>query len=300
MNKIGRNDSCPCGSGLKYKKCHYRKVFAYQSEKFTILIKRNGVSYKLFKIVFHQTKNTNKASIIISFPYHKNSKGLLSVATFPGKKRKLKKLSLVEGGKVTSHKIKYTHWSDGNVHFSQDAKIFTLKKEPSDILNNSIGHFFTIQVKGFSGFDQHQGLLKSSPKETDLQIEFNGKDDDAIKLTGWWYSSEVVHPTRDEFKKNYIFQQEEGYKNICCALQPPKSSPLTNMILFLCARSEFMTKEKGSHLLFIGGFDKRVISKDLNNDLHFLAMLYPARNYEALKQKIGSLDLLPKMQLNLN
>ncbi len=21
MNKIGRNDSCPCGSGLKYKKC---------------------------------------------------------------------------------------------------------------------------------------------------------------------------------------------------------------------------------------------------------------------------------------
>ena len=21
MNKIGRNDPCPCGSGLKYKKC---------------------------------------------------------------------------------------------------------------------------------------------------------------------------------------------------------------------------------------------------------------------------------------
>ena len=22
MNKIGRNDPCPCGSGKKYKKCH--------------------------------------------------------------------------------------------------------------------------------------------------------------------------------------------------------------------------------------------------------------------------------------
>ena len=23
VNKIGRNDPCPCGSGKKYKKCHY-------------------------------------------------------------------------------------------------------------------------------------------------------------------------------------------------------------------------------------------------------------------------------------
>ncbi len=23
--KIGRNDPCPCGSGLKYKKCHGKK-----------------------------------------------------------------------------------------------------------------------------------------------------------------------------------------------------------------------------------------------------------------------------------
>lgn len=25
MSQIGRNDPCPCGSGLKYKKCHQRK-----------------------------------------------------------------------------------------------------------------------------------------------------------------------------------------------------------------------------------------------------------------------------------
>ncbi|WP_377895948.1 SEC-C metal-binding domain-containing protein [Alteromonas sp. R78001] len=22
FDKVGRNDQCPCGSGLKYKKCH--------------------------------------------------------------------------------------------------------------------------------------------------------------------------------------------------------------------------------------------------------------------------------------
>src|SRR5215213_1946043 len=25
MNKVGRNDPCPCGSGKKYKKCHLNK-----------------------------------------------------------------------------------------------------------------------------------------------------------------------------------------------------------------------------------------------------------------------------------
>jgi hypothetical protein len=31
MNKIGRNDPCPCGSGKKYKNCHLGKAFAPES-----------------------------------------------------------------------------------------------------------------------------------------------------------------------------------------------------------------------------------------------------------------------------
>ncbi len=301
MNKIGRNDQCPCDSGKKYKKCHYRKLFGYESEKITVSINRNGISYKIFKIIFHNTKSSQKASIIISFPYHKNSKGLISLATFPGKKIKIKKLSLVSGGKVTSHKIKYTHWSDGSVHFSQDGKIYTLKKETSDNLLSSIGHIFTIQIKGLKGFETRSIEKKANIKETDIELNLNAKDeaDDSIKLTGWWYASEVIHPTTDEYKKNYIFKQKEGFESICCALEPPKTSPLNKMILLLCARREFMTKEKGSHLLFIGGFDKREKSKDINNDLHFLSMLYPARNYEVLKKQIGTIDL-PIAQKDLN
>ena len=300
MNNIGRNELCPCGSGKKYKKCHYRKLFGYESEKITVCINRNGTSYKIFKIIFHNTKDSQKASIIISFPYHKNNNGLISLATFPGKKTKIKRLSLVNGGKVTSHKIKYTHWSDGNVHFSQDGKIYTLKKEPSDSLNSSIGHIFTIQLKGLTGFETRLTEKRLNSKETDIELNLPAKDeDDSIKLTGWWYASEVIHPVTDEYKKNYIFKQKEGIESICCALESPKTSPLNNMILLLCARREFMTKEKGSHLLFIGGFDKKDKSKDINNDLHFLSMLYPARNYEVLKKQIGTIDL-PISQKDFN
>lgn len=291
MNKIGVNELCPCGSGLKYKKCHLGKIFTFKSKNFTVSAKKNGRQYKLFKISFHNTKNTDKASIIISFPYHKNSNGLLSLATFPANTLKVDKLSLIPGGKVTSHKIKYSHWSDGNVHFSQDGKIFTFKKEPSDSLDRGIGHIFTAQFKGVKGFEEKIDEKKINDKEIDLDIDIENIDDDSLKITGWWYEYSTVHSNKNEFNTIYAFEQDDGLKSMCFALQPPPEYPLSNMVLFLCVRKEFMTKERGTHVLFLGGFDKREISKDFRNDAHFLAMIYPARNYKQLRSQIGSVDL---------
>lgn len=290
QDKIGRNDLCPCSSGLKYKYCHYNKVFTHQAEKFRISIKNEDSIYNIFQIIFHTASEKTKASLIVSFPYHKNSKGLLSVATYPANKTYLKKLSLVNGGKVTSNKIKYSHWSDGNVHFSQDQKIFTLKKESSDPLTQGIGHLFTIQIKGAKGFQLGPDNKKYSLKEIDLHFDLSGKDDDSIKFTAWWFSLDTVHPSKHQFKKTYLFKQDNGEISQCFALQPPPESPLSNMVLFLCVKLGFMTKEAGSHLLFIGGFDKKEKNKDISNDLNFLAMSYPVRNFNKLKQLIGSID----------
>lgn len=292
MSKIYPNDLCPCGSGLKYKKCHYKKLFTLQSEKFTVSAKYNGKVYKLFKIAFHKNKKTNAASIIVSFPYHINSKGLLSLVTFPSNKLKVDKLSLIPGGKVTSHKIKYSHWIDGNVHFSQDGKILTFKKQPSDCLDKAIGHIFTAQFKGLKGYEEKLDSKKKSEKEIDIDVDLQSELEDSLKFTGWWYKYSTVHPNKNEFSTIYAFEQDNGIKSMCFALQPPQDSPLSKMVLFLCVRKEFMTKERGSHVLFIGGFDKKEITKDINNDANFLAMLYPARNYNKLKEQIGSVDLV--------
>lgn len=58
MNKIGRNDSCSCGSGKKYKKCHYlidslrptneelfemRKKFSEDSQKRVHVLQQHGI-----------------------------------------------------------------------------------------------------------------------------------------------------------------------------------------------------------------------------------------------------------------
>jgi len=292
--KIGKNDPCPCRSGKKYKKCHYGKFFTHQAEKYVFSVKKGGKSYKVFQLFFHYSKKQNKSAIFLSFPYHKNSKGLLSHVIFPKNKRQVAKLSLKIGAKVTSHKVKYTHWQDGGVHFSQDKKIYTLKKDPSDSLEGSIGHLFTIQLKGVKDFEIKRDEKKYSLKQTDLDFDLKDEPDDSIKFTGWWYDSSNVKTTSDKYSRVYILTQGEGVKNQCFVLQPPSDSPLANKLLFLCARKEFMTKEKGTQLLMLGGFDKRKIFNDLGKDFKFLGMLYPARSYEKLKQTIGSIDFPSK------
>lgn len=41
MDKVGRNDPCPCGSGLKYKKCCYGKP---PKPKFKAAVIKSGKS----------------------------------------------------------------------------------------------------------------------------------------------------------------------------------------------------------------------------------------------------------------
>lgn len=298
--KIGRNDPCPCGSGKKYKRCHRGRIFTHQAEKFTISVKKNGTLYKICKIVFHQTKNKDQSAILVSFPYHRNSKGLLSLMTFPKNTRKVDKLSLVPGGKVTSHKVKYTHWSDGNVHFSQDQKIYTKIKKTSDPLDKAIGHLFSIQIKGAQGFEVKTNAKSYSKKEIDLDFDLGQDSDDSIKITGWWYDSNTTHPQSDRFTKVYTFVQKEGFINKCFALQAPSNHQFSDKILFLCIRKEFVTKKRGTQLVFVGGFDEREKAADIRNDLHFLAMSYPARNYNHLKNQIGSIDFSNSSDLNLS
>lgn len=49
-------------------------------------------------------------------------------------------------------------------------------------------------------------------------------------------------------------------------------------------------KDNKSCLLFLGGFDSKIIADDLRKNFYCLAALYPAGNYTELKKSIGSID----------
>ena len=80
-------------------------TIVHRSSKFRIHIKYNEKLYEIFQIVFHLSKSTQKFQIFVIFPKFISSKGLVSKVTFPANKKKAKKLSLVPGGKTTSHLV---------------------------------------------------------------------------------------------------------------------------------------------------------------------------------------------------
>lgn len=288
---VGRNDSCPCGKGKKFKKCHLGKVAPLVSESFTISIKDDKVVYKVFRIHFHRNSK-GEASIIVSLPYFEKTKGLLSKITFPANTRKINNLSMKIGGKTTSNTVKFSHWMDGNTHFSQDGKILTTIRNLSNPLNVDIGHLFTVQIQGLKGFKLKTDAKKKTSKEIDLDVSLE-EEIKSIKFIAWWYDSSVVHENSGKhFGNPYYFKRADGKVERAFALQSPQDYPISNKILLLSISAmPFLSKEKGSRLLFIGGYDPKKIFNDITKDFHFLTALYPARNYRKLLKEIGSIDL---------
>lgn len=289
--KFGNNDPCPCGSGKKFKRCHKGSIATFKSERFVISVKEAGVTYKLFSIRFYENKNNNTFAIQIYFPYTKNSNGILSTLTMPANVLRKDKLSMKVNGKVTSHNVKYSHWGDGKAHFSEAGKIFKTHDKQSFSLDDSVGHLFTVQAKGFHGFEKKDDSKEATYKRFDIDFDMVNKTIDSIKLTGWWYDASVMHIQGNRVPSKYFFKSESGDSYTCFALEAPPGHRLSGKVLLLCARREpFMTKEKGSHLLFLGGFDVKEIFNDISKDFNFLALKYPARNYKKLLNEIGSAD----------
>ena len=289
--KVGNNDPCPCGSGKKFKKCHRGAVATFKSERFVISVKVNGKIYKAFAIRFYENENKNVSGIQVDFPYKKKSRGLLSLATMPANVVRKDKLSLLPGGKVTSHNVKYSHWSDGQVHFSGSGKIFRTHSKTSFPLSTSIGHLFTVQLKGFRGFQRKIDEKKTSVRQFDLDVDMGGFTNESVKITAWWYEVTKLRVYGNQVPSRYSFVSDRGEQYTCFALEAPAGHRLSGKVLLLCFRREpHMTNEKGSHILFMGGFDTADIWKNLSRDYHFLTLLYPVRNYAKTLATIGSCD----------
>lgn len=292
---VKRNDLCPCGSGLKFKKCHLGKIVPHISKNFVISVRKDKEVFKIFQINFHQNIK-GQASIIVSLPYFKKTLGLLSRMTYPANTRKVDKISMKIGGRTTSHAVKFSHWLDGNTHFSQDGKVFTTIRNSSNTLNSSIGHLFTLQIQGLDGFNLKDDDKRKTLDKTDLDVTLEDEIK-SIKFTAWWYDSSVVHDSGNHYGNPYFFKRDNGVVDKAFALRAPQGSPLSDKILFLSfSAMPFLTKERGSHLLFLGGFDPKEIFNDISNDFHFLSALYPARNYKKLVQEVGSIDIIQNLK----
>lgn len=290
---INDSDSCPCDSGKVFSECHKGAIATLKSKRFVISVKEDDQLYKIFSIRFFENKKKDITGLQIDFPYTLKHKGLLTLTTLPKNKITVGKLNLRIGGKVTSHNVKYSHWSDGRVHFSGDGKIYKTHDKISFPLLSHQGHLFTLQAKGFKGFQQKKDSKVANSNQVDLDVDIESGKSTSVKVTGWWHDCQDLRVTGNEIVSKYNFTSARGDRYLCFALEAPQGYKLSGKVLLLCFRKEpFMTKEKGSHIVFMAGFDQKGIWNDLNQEAQFLTLLYPVRAYEKTLNEIGSADYI--------
>src|SRR5579862_4374384 len=73
LDKVGRNDPCPCGSGKKYKKCHLLKQ---ATEKFVSSQSKSGWTSKLLDFSTAQPWYADALKITFESIFGKNKKEL--------------------------------------------------------------------------------------------------------------------------------------------------------------------------------------------------------------------------------
>ena len=267
-------------------------IVAKSSHRFIIIFEVAGNSYKLFQIMFSK----KDGSLHVNFPYYKHRHGLATLAKVVGEPDSL---NLGEGGKATSHRVKYSHHVDGRAHFSQDGKVRSSLKKMALPLKNMNGHIFTVQLQGLADFANWNRRVKTGPNvPTYVQLQEEKEMPPALKFVGWWYwRGDFVSPGPTVTVGPVInCRKGDGTTVPGLLLAPPPNNPNRETILVLTyePRSR-ITKAQSSILSFLGGFDAPNIVDDLSKETSFLSLIYPVPEdkHLSLVEKLGTIDYVP-------
>jgi len=331
--KIGRNDRCPCGSGKKYKYCHINKklpllkeddywyiqkreaarkqarkdggslkgaenriptinITPFESKSYTIRIGKSGEWHKVCKVVY-----AKDGSVFISFPYYRDSKGLLSACRH---KVGETTVSLREQGKVTSHRVKFTHHASGIAQFSQTFKIWSTVRKKSCPLPLLNGHLATIKFQGVQEFELDANAVDSPPlsqKEQILNMRLGDGDwgAKAYHISFHYYDAKFLasHFDGEKIGPTIRTQDPQGKINFGWLITAPEryKSHYMYFILILIEEIPLLSPREEPGLTFTGGFDTPEQRAANNGDSEFLALMYPTADFDALKESIGTVDI---------
>lgn len=280
------------------KKIANIEIKALLSKKHVVTVTRDHETIKVFQITFG-----TDGTIFLHFPYHQNPQGLASIVTLdPNLKYPADSISLVKQGKVTSHKIKFSHHTDGEVHFSQTGKVFTRIRRQGVPLDDIDGHIFTVMLQGQSWFEKvHSEKDKphSDPDRTVIHFDISGQPDGGIKFIGQWRSLDslvadliVFNETREIGPQ--VIRHLGKLPCVGFLLASGNGTYPQKVLVLTIEIVPFITTNKTPSIIFIGGFDSIDTVNDLSKPSSFLALLYPTDNFEKLRESIGSIDYFPK------
>lgn len=252
------------------------------------MLKGGGRRSKAFQVFFGAD-----GSLFVTFPYFRHRVGILSSSKIPATGTAQAVVNLEHGGKVTSHLVKYSHHPDGRAHFSQTGKIFTEIKRQSLALDRQYGHMFTLLVQGLDGLEQASATKDiTSAKKT--VIDFDMQPSEAFKFVGRWFDVSAMrfsNPTPTIGPVVPTLDPDGVQRNAILVASPHANA---KHVLALSCMEIPRLGPAPEIFMFYGGFDPHEAMEDANTEAGFLAFIYPVTEAETLRERIGSVDYIPR------
>lgn len=262
-----------------------------RAERFVITAGTEQERYKLLQILFRE----KEGGIYVDFPYFEYSQGLLGHYKIAASPDGTSTISLLQGGKTTSQRVKYSYHTDGEAHFSQDAKIRTEVRKKSVPLRQVEGHLFTVHLQGVRNF-KPSGHRSNNGKRFTFNLDLEDPFSGGIKVVGSWYAREKAarnNPGGKIIGPYVLWSRPDGPLSRGVLLAPPLNTPMGDYILALtCDPMPLFSTQQAPLLLAIGGFDEGPVASDPNHDTSILALYYTDRasSFDELSLLLGSVD----------
>jgi hypothetical protein len=264
-------------------------IDAIRSERAVCTITADDLRVKAFQIVFG-----TDGSLFVTFPYFKHRTGILSISKIPATGTRESQVSLELGGKVTSHLVKYSHHTDGQAHFSQTGKIITAIKRQSIALDKQHGHIFSLLIQGLRALDAAHPVKDAVTSSKRAIVDFAVESPDALKFAGHWLDVNKMRfnsPT-PTIGPTLLTTDPDGIQRNACMLASPNAS--ARHVLAISCEAIPKLGPDPEMFLFYGGFDPAEIMKDTAKEAGFHAFLYPVSEAEKVRERLGTVDYVPK------
>lgn len=264
-----------------------KSVAAIRSERVVCVVKAGELRSKAFQVGFEKD-----GSLFIHFPYFQHRTGILSSSEIRATGERSAQVNLKNGGKVTSHRVKYSHHKDGRAHFSQDGKISTAIKRQSIALHSQNGHLFSLYVQGLHALDSANAVNDvQGVSRKRAVIDFHADaETEAIKFVGRWLDIAKIRVNAPNaiIGPSHGMIDPDGVQSNAILTASPYGN-LTHVL----AISSVTISSLGQHkevFLFQGGFDAPETMTDPTKTAGFLAFVYPLSEADTVRESIGSVD----------
>ncbi|HXJ07627.1 MAG TPA: hypothetical protein VNH65_21205 [Candidatus Acidoferrum sp.] len=264
-------------------------IDAIRSERVVCVVKSGDLRVKSFQVVFG-----GDGSLFITFPYFQHRMGILSASAIAATGTRESQVNLEQRGKVTSHLVKYSHHTDGSAHFSQAGKIITAIKRQSIALDKQHGHIFSLLIQGLEALEVADPARDSLTSSKRALVEFAMESPEAIKFAGHWFDVNKLrfnNPT-PTIGPTILMVDPDGIQRNACMFASPNANA-RHVLAITCEAIARLGPEPEMFLLY-GGFDPAETMKDVTKEAGFLAFLYSISEAEKLRERLGTVDFIPK------